>query len=246
MQFAEQSSEKKEEVLDFEHAFQPIYCLRTGNVRGLEALVRVKNGTPDTFFEHAKQTKTLYQVDSQSIRQALATWLSAGKVMKGELLFINVFPSSIVNSNFPTFINKIMQEFKLPHDRIVFELNETEKTFQTELTDLLKQRISFLKKEGFLIAIDDIGKGWSSLSTLIDIEPHFAKLDRYFSLNLSTSKKKQLMIQAIMKYCNENMIELVLEGLEKKVDLDMANSLDIPLAQGFLLGKPKVIEYETK
>ncbi|PFP30819.1 diguanylate phosphodiesterase [Bacillus sp. AFS073361] len=227
---------------DFYHFFQPIYCLKTGESQGLEALLRAKGGTPEAIFEQAKKTQVLYQLDTQSIHKALSTWYSADGIKNRGLLFLNVLPSTILNANFPIFINQVVQDFKLPNQQIVFELNETEQTFRSDQSKLLKQRISLLKRYGFLIAIDDIGKGWSSLSTLIDFDPHFAKLDRYFSKNLSTSKKKQMMIEAVIQYCNRNNIQLVLEGIERQVDLKMAKTLGIPLVQGYLFGKPQMLK----
>lgn len=226
----------------FHHCFQPIYSLSNGNKKGIEALLRTSKGTPNTIFGQAKQTNRLYELDTQSIHKAIWNCSVAGNAMKEGLLFLNVFPSTLLNPNFPSFINKILTEHMLPCQHIVFELNETEQTFGFGNSGILKERILFLKKYGFLIAIDDIGKGWSSLSTLIDLEPSFAKLDRYFSINLSTSPKKQMMISSLVQYCSNNQIELVLEGIEKEEDLHVAKDLGIQLGQGYLLGKPELLK----
>jgi EAL domain-containing protein (putative c-di-GMP-specific phosphodiesterase class I) len=226
----------------FYHCFQPIYSLPSGNKKGIEALLRTKKGTTNTIFEQAKQTNRLYELDTQSIHKAIWNCYAADHAMKEGLLFLNIFPSTLLNPNFPSFMNKILIEHTLPCQHIVFELNETEQTFRSEDSSLLKERIIFLKKCGFLIAIDDIGKGWSSLSTLIDLEPSFAKLDRYFSMNLSTSPKKQMMISSLVQYCSNNQIELILEGIEKEEDLHVAKSLGIKLGQGYLLGKPELLK----
>ncbi|WCK55449.1 EAL domain-containing protein [Aneurinibacillus sp. Ricciae_BoGa-3] len=241
MEIVQSEIEKFVEEEYFYHYFQPICSLKGGEKEGIEALLRAKVGTPDKIFEEAKKTKRLYQLDTRSICKALSTYDSSGYFKKDDLLFLNVLPSTIVHSNFPCFIRKLLNEHMLPYQQIVFELNETEQTFGSEQSDLLKERITFLKDCGFLIAIDDIGTGWSSLSTLIDFEPHFAKLDLYFSRDLSVSKKKQMMIKAISEYCRNNSIQLILEGIEKDEDLLMAKTLGIEFGQGYLLGKPKLL-----
>jgi EAL domain-containing protein (putative c-di-GMP-specific phosphodiesterase class I) len=224
---------------DFYHFFQPIYCLMSGKKLGMEALFRAELGTPDIVFKKAQQTQYLFQLDTQSISKALTTWNSLGNINDNELLFINVLPSTLLNSKFPFFLNTIAREYKWSNQNIVFELSESEQTFQTENADLLSNRINLLKYHGFLIAIDDLGKGGSSLCSLIDIDPHIVKLDRYFSINLAESKKKQMMIDAIQQYCVGNDIQIILEGIEEKVDLDMAKTLGISFAQGYFLGKPR-------
>ncbi|WCK53805.1 EAL domain-containing protein [Aneurinibacillus sp. Ricciae_BoGa-3] len=226
----------------FYHYFQPIFCLERGERQGMEALLRAKKGTPDLIFEHAKKTKRLYELDIKSIYKALTTCYSAGYLNREGLLFLNVFPSTLLNPNFPQFVTDVIEELMPPCQQIVFELNETEQTFGAEQSILLKERIAILKDYGFLIAIDDVGKGWSSLSTLIDLEPHFAKLDLYFSRNLSVSKKKQAMIQALIQYCSSNCIKLILEGIEEEIDLDMAKTLGVHFGQGYLLGKPQLLD----
>jgi EAL domain-containing protein (putative c-di-GMP-specific phosphodiesterase class I) len=225
---------------DFYHYFQPIYCLMSGKKLGMEALFRAELGAPDIIFKEAQKTQYLFQLDTQSISKAIATWYSSN-LNDNELLFLNVLPSTLLNPNFPFFINSLAQEYTYSNQKVVFELSESEQTFQTENGDLLRNRINLLKYYGFLIAIDDLGKGGSSLCSLIDIDPQIVKLDRYFSIDLAESKKKQMMIKAIQQYCGGNDIQIILEGIEEQVDFDIAKTLGISFAQGYFLGKPKIL-----
>lgn len=150
-------------------------------------------------------------------------------------MFINVFPSTITNPAFLTFMNETLTETQLNSQQIIFEINETEVvpnivSFKNSLSDL--------KKQGFLIAIDDVGRGSASLRAIIEIEPHYVKMDRYFSVNLSISVHKQEMIKSIITYCNNINIHFVLEGIENSIDLEVAKSLGVSCGQGYILGRP--------
>lgn len=98
--------------------------------------------------------------------------------------------------------------------------------------------VHLLKDKGYAIAIDDFGKGESSLQTVIELEPDFVKLDRYYAVKLSASIKKQNEIQMLLKLCQQKNMKLILEGIEEPTDLAMAKLLGVHLGQGYLLGEP--------
>ncbi|HDJ1468230.1 TPA: EAL domain-containing protein [Clostridioides difficile] len=79
------------------------------------------------------------------------------------------------------------------------------------------------------------------MKTIIELEPDYLKLDRYFSQDLKSSKQKQSLISFFLNYCQEYKSQLILEGLENEMDMEMAKSLGIPIAQGYLLGKPALL-----
>lgn len=221
----------------FHHAYQPVFSLNSqSEMVGSEFLLRSKISTPDVIFEQAKKANRLYELDTSSIYNALHTYTSIGDSLKG-FLFFNIFPSTLVDSKFPTFLNKILKEFPESCSKIVFELNETEKADST----LFSERVRLLKESGFLVAIDDVGKGWSSLTRIIELDPHFIKLDLYFSQSLSVSRKKQLMIQTIAKYCESCGIRIILEGIETEEDLLTAKALQVHYGQGYLLCRPQTL-----
>src|SRR5690606_28936871 len=114
-------------------------------------------------------------------------------------------------------------------------INESEKISDI---DLLRKAIRFLRTNGFSVALDDLGKGEFSIQTVMELEPDFVKLDRYYSIDLSNSIEKQNEIQMILDVCQQKNIYLVLEGIEEPKDLAMAKKLGVHLGQGYLLGRP--------
>lgn len=225
---------------NFFHHFQPIYCLRTSNRLGYEVLLRsdVFSNPEDTFHE-ARKVKRLYELDSRSIHKAVMTYLNVDARNRDELLFINVFPSTILNPSFHSFLKRMMDENPINSQQIVLEISETE---LIEDVQLLKSKIIAIRKLGFLIAIDDVGKGYSNFQAMIELEPNYLKLDRYFSKDLHLSKRKQEIILFFSQYCKAQNITLVLEGLESESEVSTAKALGIPNAQGYFLGRPNVLE----
>lgn len=222
------------EEKQFYHVYQPVFSLNKNEMVGSEFLLRSKMNTPDVIFEQAKKANRLYELDTSSIYYALLTYSSMGHSVEG-LLFFNIFPSSLVNPKFPDFLKKLLLEFPELCPKIVLEVNEAEQAD----AKLFIERIQLLKEYGFLVAIDDVGKGWSSLTRIIELDPDFIKLDLYFAQSLANSKKKQEMIQTIAKYCESNNIQIILEGIETEEDLLMAKTLQVQYGQGYLLCKPQ-------
>lgn len=220
----------------FYHFFQPILDLHTRRELGYEVLLRSKvYSNPEVAFQAAKKEKLLYELDTRSIYKAIATYHSADFVRKEETLFINIFPSTILNPNFYLFLTQAISEFDLKCNQFVLEISESESIVDFEL---FKNRIDIFRKDGFLIALDDIGKGYSSIKSIIELEPDYLKLDLYFTQNLHKSEKKQAFILAIQKFCKHIKSEIILEGIETEEELKMTKTLDIPFAQGYLLGRP--------
>ncbi|MGM8366558.1 EAL domain-containing protein, partial [Virgibacillus sp. W0181] len=117
----------------------------------------------------------------------------------------------------------------------VLEISESEiiKDFVS-----FKKQLRELKIQGFLIAIDDVGKGFSDMQTMIELEADYLKLDRYFSQDLHLSTQKQSFVSFFVNYCKQNNSELILEGVENYAEMETAKSMGVPIAQGYFLGKP--------
>lgn len=220
----------------FYHVYQPIYLLSEWRILGFESFFRSNfTSDPEGLFQFAMKTNNLYELDTQSIMKSVLDFYAHPHRYK-HLLFVNVFPSTLLNPSFFSFINHMLKKVTINCHQIVFEINEAEKI---ENIHALNKVVSLLRDYGFLIAIDDVGKGRSDIQKIIELEPNFIKLDRYFSINLSQSSKKQQLIHLLMDF-SKNHSKIILEGIENPVDLATTKALGIPLAQGFLLGKPEI------
>lgn len=223
-----------------EHAYQPICILDNWDVLGYEALLRFadesRNKNIEEIFVQARQEGNLYVLDTTSISEAICSF--PFHRFNSGLLFVNIFPSTLLNDQFESFINQILIRYPQAKGRIVFEINETRYEEHIWEVQDLKEKIFFLKEKKFYIALDDIGKGAAALQKIIEFPADFIKIDRYFAKGLSTSMEKQELLFLLVEYSKQRMT-LILEGIESEMDLAIAKSLQVPVAQGYLIGEPK-------
>ncbi|UOQ85185.1 EAL domain-containing protein [Gracilibacillus salinarum] len=225
----------------FEHYFQALYDLESLSPVGYEALLRTRLfKNPEILFEKASQTHRFFELEIRSIRKALIAYDSivTGQWNEKKLL-INVYPSNLAQLDFPEFLDCAIEDTDIKPNQIVLEINESDMMQQL---DEVGENVKTLKKKGYLIAIDDAGKGVSSLKAIVELKPDFVKMDRYFAKHLAKSSRKQEMVRSIVTYCLHTDTKFVLEGIEVPEDLEMAKSIGVSYVQGFLLARPEPLE----
>lgn len=232
----------KKELIDeenFYHHFQPIYNLNDFTKLGFEGLLRSEAyPNPEYMFNEARKEKQLFELDSRSAHKAILTYRSTKKTKSDEKLFLNIYPSTILIPIFPTILKQIITGEQRTYEQIVLEISESE-----VIDDFkeLKKGISELRELGCLFAVDDVGKGYANFQTIIELEPEYLKLDRYFAQNLYQSKQKQTLIELFVHYSEQSNSKIILEGVENVEEIETAKSLGIQYAQGFGLGRPALL-----
>lgn len=229
---------ESKQSIEIYHLFQPIYDVQKWCLVGYEGLLRtVHNINPEENFRIAKKKKRLYELDSRSIHKAFATYQLADESKGLKKLFLNVFPSTIINPNFLPFISNIIYENRFNSQQIILEIVESEKINLEKVKSVLPE----LKKLGLKIAVDDFGKGSASIRMLIELQPDFIKLDRYFVTDLSSSEPKRDVILSLLNFCEKYNSNLIVEGVEDEISLAILKSLGVTYAQGYLLGRPSLL-----
>lgn len=212
--------------------FQPIMDLNDFAFVGYESLLRHEEKIPpNILFDSARQQEGLFELDTYSILLTLS-WL---KPAFNNLIFINIFPSTIYNKDFSDFLKKVSFLKDLYNFKIVFEINEQEPWILNE--PLFKKSTRRIRSLGYSIALDDVN--WSILTeeNVLDFEPDFIKVDREFSRNLSSDFAKQRFISNLIKV-NKGNTKIILEGLETVEDINTAKTLGIAYGQGYKIGEP--------
>ncbi len=164
-------SEKK-----FNIFFQPIISLSDGKVIGYEALTRGPEGSyfynPEVLFEEAKKANLLWDLEMVTRIKAIETFNS---FKSDRLLFLNVDPEIIKDEHFIRGTTKeVLQFYGINPSNLIFEI--TEKT-AIEDYKAFKNVIDHYKSQGYKIAIDDVGAGYSGLSAIAQIKPYYVKID---------------------------------------------------------------------
>jgi len=222
------------------HCFQPIYDIQTHNRIGFEGLLRSNfQPNPEKMFSQAKKLGELLELDLLSLHTALDTAFLSEQPILGKI-FLNIFPSTIVHPKLQLLLKKINSMDFLSKKQIVLEVSENELIRDY---DTLKAQISKMKRLGFLLAVDDFGKGYSNIETIIELEPDYIKLDRYFSRDIIHSKQKQSIIKLLLHYSRLHNCHIILEGVETLEELQFAKELGIQYAQGYYLGKPAILQH---
>src|SRR5699024_3162352 len=155
-----------------------------------EALMRSSPKiNPLTMIKHSRENGILYELDTLCIINAIKGYPFS--YLKKFYLFINIFPSTIIHSNFKDFIDKILLLYPKIIGRVVFEINEDSIEEEIWGQEVFLNRLSYLKSLGFGIAFDDLPVAKSSFEKMQTIIPDFVKLDHTKSKGISYSIDKQ-------------------------------------------------------
>jgi EAL domain-containing protein (putative c-di-GMP-specific phosphodiesterase class I) len=153
-----------------------------------------------------------------------------------ENLFINVTPSAIEDpmASLEETIDYI-DAAGVPHDRIVFEIVESDKA-----NDLpsLKRLLASHRAAGFRVALDDVGAGYSGLNLLHQLRPDFIKLDMELIHGVTEDPYKALITRKILEVAGELGIKSIAEGVETDEELTWVRANGATFAQGYGIARP--------
>ena len=218
--------------------FQPIIDMQTNKIFAYETLTRgvLPNGDlmyPDVLFAKSERNDMNFTLDRMCRETALKT--TAVKKIDAKV-FINFIPTSIYDPEFCLASTvKWAKQLEFDPKNIVFEVVETQDVKDKEH---LKSILNYYRKEGFLIALDDVGEGYSSLNMIIDIKPDIIKVDRNIIDNIDQSPMKQSIYKALRGICVDNGIKILAEGVETPYELEKVKEIGVDYAQGYYFAKP--------
>lgn len=217
--------------------FQPIFELATGRVRAFEALSWGPAGsgfeTGETLFAFAERADLLLPLERVCRRRILE---EAGGIVPGQLLFVNLSPAAASDDEFlqGTFERQVREKGFEPSG-IVVEI--TERTYALHHA-LFTKVLQELRREGFLIAVDDMGTGYASFSSLAEIQPDYLKFDSVFVHEIQNHRIKRDLLDAMLSFAKKTSTHVIAEGIETEEELETLIELGVPYGQGFYLARP--------
>ena len=221
----------------FNIIFQSVVSLTNGEIIGYEALTRGPEGSlfynPELLFEEAKKANLLWELEKVTRISAIEKFNS---FRSDKLLFLNVDPEIIKDEHFIKGTTKEVLEFYgINPSNLIFEITE-----KTAIRDYkaFKNVIDHYKIQGYKIAIDDVGAGYSGLSAIGEIKPHYVKIDMSLIRNIDKDNFKKAIVKALVEFANNTNIKLISEGIETIDELYTLIEIGVHLGQGFLLAKP--------
>ena len=146
-------------------------------------------------------------------------------------LFINLHPDDLFDAELIAPTSPLVAMAS----RVVLEITERASLATSpELTD----RLARLRALGFRIAVDDIGAGYSGLTSFTELMPEVVKIDMSLVRDVHVSALKQRTIAALCRLCHEVGALVVGEGVETVEERDCLVGLGCDLLQGYLIGRP--------
>ena len=219
--------------------FHTIVDGNTGDIFGYECLIRgvKKDGTlvpPKLLFEVAEMTDLLFYLDRSS--REIAIKMAAIKGIKEKKVFINFVPTAIYDPKY-CLSNTIYWAYKMEYDpsNMVFEVVESYKVHDLKH---LKRILDYYRENGFKVALDDVGTGFSNLESLVVLRPDYLKIDMEIVRDIHKDRLKQSTCRALVSIAKENDIKTIAEGIETKEEFLFLRDLGIDYFQGFYFSKP--------
>ncbi len=189
---------------------------------------------PNEIFSAARSRGRLYALD-RLCRMAAVRY----SAVLNKKTFINFIPTSIYSPEFCLQSTiKLANQLQIDPNQFVFEVVESDKV---EDVEHLKTILNYYNEKGFQYALDDVGEGYSTLEMLLDLQPHYMKLDIKYVQGVSVDSEKQKVAKLFLKKAFEiNAIPLA-EGVECREDFEWLKQSGYQLFQGYLFGKPSVV-----
>lgn len=219
----------------FGYAFQPIVRASSGKIYGYEALMRAEcDGqpiSPMAILSFAKDKGKMYDIEKLTLFNVMSRYEAGLHEFKDRKIYINSLPGYQLNDNdYAEFSNKFRQYF----DQVVLEVTEHNELNDSELDILLKRS----SDDGFGLAIDDYGTGFSNTASLLRYLPNCVKIDRLLITNVNEDNKKKHFVRGIVEFAHTNGFYALAEGVETEAELKTVIELGVDLIQGFYLARP--------
>ena len=223
--------------------YQPVADLRTGEILGVEALVRWQHPTlgllqPETFIPLAEQTGDIDDIGCWVLATAtrqVAAWRQAMDHCKNLWVSVNLSALQLVNTQSLVAIQRILADPAAQADKVVVEVTET--ALAAGVSGGIAS-LNTLKGFGVRIAIDDFGTGFSSLSTLAKLPVDILKIDGSFVSGKAMAEPSVPMLEGILGLANKLSLAVIAEGIEGADQLDLLRKLGCSMGQGHLLAWP--------
>lgn len=236
---------KKEE---FYIEYQPKYNIVTGELFGMEALVRWQHSelgriSPGKFIPLAEQTGLIVPLGEWILRKSCEqnkAWQEKGYPPMN--LSVNVSIRQLEDPRFLEKVQQILNETKL--DPKFLELEVTESVFADVrgAASILRE----VRKLGIRISIDDFGTGYSSLSYIKHLPVDVLKVDASFVRDIHKNEESRAIVKAVITLANTVGLNVIAEGVEMQQHLEELKKEGCKFGQGYYFSKPlSVTDFET-
>lgn len=226
--------------------YQPQFCLRTGQLKGVEALIRWERPgermaiPPSEFIPLAEQSGVIVQIGEWVLDRACTEALELQRAAGRELtMAVNLSARQLTESDFVPNVERRLE--RAGFDPTLLELEITEGVFLDQATRV-ERALADLHKLGTRLAIDDFGTGYSSLSYLSRLPVSTLKIDKSFLELAGNDSHSDAMVRGIVALGHAADLKVIAEGIETADQLRLLRHAVCDEGQGFLLSRPITLE----
>ncbi len=226
---------------EFELYYQPQIDLNNDKITGLEALLRWKspelgNVSPMDFIKVAEDTHLIIPLGEWVLIQACEFLSQLHKSGHPNMaMSVNISPIQILQEDFTDKVIKILKYYNIAPMCLELELTET---ILIESFENVYKKLQLLSDIGIRIALDDFGKGYSSLNYLRQLPIHTLKIDKCFIDNVSFDTENTTITRHIISMGKSMGLSVVAEGVEVQGQLDYLKKYQCDKMQGYLFSRP--------
>jgi diguanylate cyclase (GGDEF)-like protein/PAS domain S-box-containing protein len=223
--------------------FQPIVDLPTGEVIGLEALVRWQHPTrgllgPNEFIELAEENGSIVAIGSWVLRESLETFAAWREQEPDSVLryiSVNVSARQFRHPGFVDQVRRVLADTGCRPEWLLLEITES---LVLHDADQVWRDLRELRALGIRIAIDDFGTGYSSLSSLSQMPVDVLKIDKSFIDDILFNPQQMALVETIVTLARTLDLAVVAEGIELAEHRTALVRMGCPYGQGYLFSKP--------
>lgn len=230
---------------EFRVYYQPQVSIDTGEIRGMEALVRWQHPelglvSPAEFIPLAEDTGLIMPIGEWVLQMACAqtrAWQDCG--FKNLHVAVNLSPRQFQQPDLVLMVERLLKETNL--DASCLELEVTESSVMKNAESAIST-LRELRAMGIKISIDDFGSGYSSLSYLRHLPIDVLKIDQSFIRDVTSDPKDAAIVMAIIQLAHSLQLQVKAEGVETEEQLRFLRLLRCDEMQGYLFCKPLAVE----
>ena len=197
--------------------------------------------TPEKFLSAAERYQLAPAVDRWVVSHVLKLLAPLAQPLadKGARFAVNISGQSLGDEDFCAFLHTQLREAHVPPQILAFELTETAAVANIVRAEALIRRLHDL---GYEVALDDFGRGLSSLGYLKTLPVTSLKIDSSLVCDIVGDKRSQAMLSAIVQLARAIGLQTVAEGVETDEIRRITARLGVEFAQGFGIGRPEALE----
>ena len=216
-----------------------------GRIFGAEALARWHRDDgsimmPGEFIETLERAGLIHRLDKHIWEMAarqLSEW--RGTCMEGIAISVNMSAKDFFSMDVFEVITDLVRKYDVDSSLMRLEITETALLEEPEKSSVI---IDKLRESGFIVEIDDFGKGHSSLSLLKDIHADVLKIDMSLLNEIESKERSRIILASVISMAVMLGMEVITEGVETEQQLELLKSMGCRCFQGFYFSPPVPVE----